>query len=582
MTIHHKLYPAKPYHRRYAQPLPPLLLSGDFPDYTPGVDYEGRIGIVDPIGRCRVRLLAGNLPDGYQLFVDNIAKQVVLRWPASAQEETRTGFPNGDFEQGQASWTLPTGWAVETVPYGSNPNNKALVYRGAGSGKARSVFFPLSGLPLINFSGLWHQGPSNKDNVDLYTNLLFRNEQGVESRVPGSKVGGMSNKFWHTSSGSASPTAGATQVAVELEVFRRNSRDREVMVDNVTWTLSYPVTVPQGEYPLSLEVTDSAGRIAVWSGTIYPPRALVFQWYVSGEVVGTASTFYRRVPSITDLEVFDLDVGGRGFICAGHRDVGLVSANPSNQSLYLTSLEGDLVQQAPLAGAQRQQNYFTRVYGDIVEFPMRRGVSRWNLSTNEASYFIVDTNHTGPASGCVFVNGMYYAVAGTGWGGGIIYQSENLEGPFVEVLNTHDDGVAYAEIQASITTGENGEVVAAFAVGPQVRLYRLVSGGLSWERHILPNSAGGDTVVVQWAADRYWLMRRGLPTSVWSSETFGELLTSSKQLVNGDYKAMHAASDNVILESWGTDHATSIDGGATFQLVDDLGLRLNGACPVLI
>ena len=362
MSLHNKLYPARPYHRRYAQPVPPLGLSGSLSNYDAGVDYEGRLSITNSIGRCTVQLVSGDLPTGYQLFVDNFTKQVVLKFPATAQEETRSGMPNGDFEQGQGGWNLPTGWAVETVPYGSNPTNKALVYRGAGSGRARSDWFPLNGLPLINFSALWNQGPSNKDNVDLYTNILFKNSAGVESRVSGSKVGGLSNSTWHASSGSSSPTTGATQVALEFEVFRRNSRDRETFVDNATWTLSYPVQLPQESYTITLRVRDSAGRTADWTGTIQQNLIPTWKWVVSK----LAYFAVRESPSSATILRTGTD-SGRGFF-SSLRDRWLAVGNSgailstSDGGVSFTTIATLPLEFAPTNGTRRSMQFGSSFY----------------------------------------------------------------------------------------------------------------------------------------------------------------------------------------------------------------------------
>lgn len=257
--------------------LPPLRLEGDFPLYTSSGDYRGTIDIIDAVGRCTVRVLESNLPQGYRVFVDNFNNKVVLTFGAPPAPETRSGLPNGDFEDGEEGWDLKNGWAVETVDRDGDASNQALVYRGPGSSKITSARFPIEGESYNQFEGLWNQGPSNKANVDLYTNLVVTDADGTfVTRFMGSKVHDMSNKSWHVSEGTGRPPKRDDLFGqVELEVFRRNSRSRPVYVDNVEWNITYVVPAPEGDYTLSLEVTDSAGRKAYWIGSITESAVIV-------------------------------------------------------------------------------------------------------------------------------------------------------------------------------------------------------------------------------------------------------------------------------------------------------------------
>lgn len=264
MSHHIRLYNARGVEDNH----PPLGLVGTLDNYTYGEEYTGRLDIVNPVGKCVARLVEGNLPVGYQIFVDNFNDQVVIKLPRMVLSETRTGLPNGNFEDGDGGWETKTGWAIETVPYEGNATNRAMVYRGGGSSKLRSDRFPIRGESLSRFSALWNQGPSNKKNVDLYTNLVVTDEAGTKvAYFQGNKIHDESNKSWHTSSGEGRPPLrDDLYAAIELEVFRRNSRAREVFVDNVEWNLTWQSSIPQDDYYLTVEVKDSLGRTASWTG----------------------------------------------------------------------------------------------------------------------------------------------------------------------------------------------------------------------------------------------------------------------------------------------------------------------------
>lgn len=280
----------KPSHVHRAQQLP-LAVAGELPDYTPGDAYEGRLDILGSVGRCRVELLEGDLPPGTEVFVDNFTRQVVVKWPPySPARPTEEGIVNNDFSLGTlAGWRDMRGnsWQVglydsttpgykDNPPPGPAPGNLAAWLRGHGRGNhdLLSDLYPtVPGLPM-SASSLWYQGPSNKDNNNLFTGIQFYTPGRVPLGEPvlGDRIHDRTNKARHRSTVTTQAPAGAGFASVLLRAYRRNSRNRELNVDDVvTSGFSYVSSVGwEGEtdFPLALRVTDSTGRTAVWEGVI--------------------------------------------------------------------------------------------------------------------------------------------------------------------------------------------------------------------------------------------------------------------------------------------------------------------------
>lgn len=296
----------KPSHVHRAQQLP-LAVVGELPGYTPGEAYEGRLDILGSIGRCRVDLLEGELPPGTQVFVDNFAKKVVVKWPTfSPARPTEEGIVNNDFSLGSlAGWRDMRGnsWQVglydpttpgykDNPPPGPAPGNLAAWLRGHGRGNhdLLSDLYPtVPGLPM-SASSLWYQGPSNKDNNNLWTGIQFYTPGRVPLGEPvlGDRIHDRTNKARHRSTVTTQAPAGAGFASVLLRAYRRNSRNRELNVDDVTTSgfsyVSETGWVGETDFPLSLRVQDSAGKVAYWSGVISmqpQTRWAVWEYYAA-------------------------------------------------------------------------------------------------------------------------------------------------------------------------------------------------------------------------------------------------------------------------------------------------------------
>lgn len=268
---------------------PPLQVVGLLPSYEEGVAYEGRLSILNAIGDCTTELLDGtSLPPGATATVDNATKEVVIRWPPYSPPATeKPGIINWNFEEGDLTgWTDLRGgsWDVyvydrgtpgaKDIPYLPADGNRAARMEGVGRGEhpLESIRYPaVPGEPVMARS-LWYQGPSNKDNNNLWTAIVFYGPGGRELEVRGDRIHDRTNKRRHYSTANAITPSWANEKSVRLIAHRRNSRNRLINVDDVqTQGFTYATGVPDDavDYRVSLKVTDSANRIAYWSGEVY-------------------------------------------------------------------------------------------------------------------------------------------------------------------------------------------------------------------------------------------------------------------------------------------------------------------------
>ena len=259
--------------------VPPLRVVGSLPGYEQGTVYEGRLDIVDNIGKCTVELLDNNLPPGATAHVDNFNNEVVIRWPAySLPDEEKAGILNWDFQlETLEGWNDLRGnsWSVKQYTgHGEPSTNYAAWMEGVGRGDhiLESILYPAIPSEAVMARSLWDQGPSNKDNNNLWTAVQFYTPGKVRLGEPvyGDRIHDRTNKQRHHSTVNTTTPSGAGWKSVLLIAHRRNSRNRWITVDNVeTAGFDYSTGVDNGDdFFLTVRVRDSANRVALWSGII--------------------------------------------------------------------------------------------------------------------------------------------------------------------------------------------------------------------------------------------------------------------------------------------------------------------------
>lgn len=263
-----------------------LSITGALPEYTPGDAFEGRLQINNAIGRCKVELMPDAvLPSGVAVRVDNVTKEIVLKWTAFEIVDPVEDSPvlNGDFEAGDdGNWlNHHRGWSIVN---GS----------GRGGGHA-AQFGPIRGInnyvgtlvPVTNASSIIklqcdiNHGSAPTGDLAVGPFLLWydANRLLVRWTDPNQYVRGGKNGDWHSYSFAegASGDVNIKYVAPGLTANRKGASN-SCWVDNVRWNHRY--TLGQDTYDdyfVHVKVTDSLNRVAYWSGYI------TFQsvWYTS-------------------------------------------------------------------------------------------------------------------------------------------------------------------------------------------------------------------------------------------------------------------------------------------------------------
>lgn len=291
------------YNRPKGDPWPRLMLVGMLDGYELNQAYSGRLQILNQRGDCTAALVKGSLPPGTVIWVDNPAKEVVVEFPGYSYipppppdpddpdpeppPPPERGLFNGDIEEGAKGWRLGSNWYVQSAPAQGVVGSKGLACTDPVASFAESDPVACDPGTSITAEALWFQGPSNKKNVDLYTQLVWRDAGMREIRVDtGNKVHDQTNTRSHWSRVTASAPPGTAFASVRLLMYRRRYA-REVVVDSVNWTHfktspvvippkpikpTEPIPPPPPEYPEEFPITigcwDAAGRYAEWVGVL--------------------------------------------------------------------------------------------------------------------------------------------------------------------------------------------------------------------------------------------------------------------------------------------------------------------------
>lgn len=247
----------------------PLLVVGDLPRALPFVPYEGRLQIYNAVGGCTVRQIDGDrLPPGHRLYVDQATKQVVLAWPA--YQAGAAPIINPGFERGPTGWDTGAGWviATENPPTGSwaagynNQQGESVI-----SSTARYECYPGQ---RTTAKCKVRQGASAEGNAGASVLLEYRDEGGqVVGRVEGNRVMSASKNRVYDSNVVGIAPAGAATINIAGNGIRHRE-NKILFVDDFEWdhTVAAVGLDHQEEFRLTLQVSDSAGRSAIWTGVI--------------------------------------------------------------------------------------------------------------------------------------------------------------------------------------------------------------------------------------------------------------------------------------------------------------------------
>lgn len=251
-------------------PAPPALaVTGTLDNYEVGAAYSDRLQIENAIGKCAVEVISSDLPIGALVYVDNLSSEVVVRWPAFSLTATDVLF-NGGFEAGNEGWSLSGPWEINNTGDAETGSYSAEFKKGTrGEFKMIGSPVPVDSPTTIVITARVQQGASSAGNAGAGVGLLWYNGAGATiAETSGPKVTSGSGGAWNTASHSGTRPAGAALVAPVITGFRERE-NKAFWVDNVQWDHEYFAgSDSEDGYSLSVEVTDSAGRVASWSGTI--------------------------------------------------------------------------------------------------------------------------------------------------------------------------------------------------------------------------------------------------------------------------------------------------------------------------
>jgi hypothetical protein len=252
-----------------------ITITGVLEDYLVGEAYESRLDINNSIGRCTVEILGeSSLPPGAFVRVDNVTKEVVVKWAAHEEVEVARDVPNGSFEDGDdGTWNKGSGWTIGTGA-GYSPQSGTYSARFASVKTAGSE---LLGVPVpakpgdrIRLVGQVQQGASSKGNAGAQVALVFSNLSGdTLRRKDGGMVSSGSGGAWGASVAEETAPAGTALVRAVVKAFRK-SENKPLWVDSLRWDHTYTIGQNDdgGRYFLSIKVTDAENRAAHWSGWI--------------------------------------------------------------------------------------------------------------------------------------------------------------------------------------------------------------------------------------------------------------------------------------------------------------------------
>ena len=302
-----------------------LSVTGELEGYTEGEAYQSRLSINNSIGRCTVKILESTLPPGAVVRVDNITKEVVVKWAAYTEVvEEETLVPNGDFELGDdGTWYLGPGWEIGEFDCYDGTTSARFANEKTKGSDVVSPLIPAKLNDYIRLTGQVQQGGSSKGNAGARVSLIYSDAAGAElQRNSGNLVTSGKDGNWNLSTAEGGAPAGTAGVRAVVSAYR-NKQNRPLFVDQIKWNHKYVLGQNDDSYYfLSIQVTDAENRIAYWKGNVeeyglfltssllpmLERERLGITPYVIGAGGGVAPTSSRRdnvrvTPGIVSFEV---------------------------------------------------------------------------------------------------------------------------------------------------------------------------------------------------------------------------------------------------------------------------------------
>lgn len=289
-----------------------MTITGELEGYTAGEDYESRLQINNSVGRCKVEILESTLPPGSAVRIDNLSKEVVVKWPAYVKvEEELSLVPNGNFESGDdGTWMYGPGGGGQGWSIGSGPDydtfdgtHSARFANYKGGSDLNLVPIPAKVNDYIRATAQVQQGASSDGKAAGSIHMYYLDANGGRLlHLAGNNVRSGSNGDWHPSNVEGSAPAGTAFVQLSISAYR-TKQNHPLWVDAVTWDHKYTLGQESDDiYYLSIKVTDGLNQVAYWDGTIeeygvfYTSKPYSVVCVDSTKVDGTASIDFREPP----------------------------------------------------------------------------------------------------------------------------------------------------------------------------------------------------------------------------------------------------------------------------------------------
>lgn len=270
--MHFRLF-NKPAAFGLANPPGAMWIDGVYEDYVAGEPYEGRVQIHGSKGLMKVEILDSNLPPGASVYIDQITKEVVVKWlKYEPPVNTIKGVPNGSFET-QEFWELVGPGTPCSIEQGWSPDGKGnLTYRDQkGQYKVYGAWAPVSSRTRqILLTAKVEHGKSSKGNASCAIALAWYDEkrQLVREDVGNAVTNGGKGRWYDTKvfQSSGDPAIRFVRPCV---IFDRRKQNHPIHAGQVEWDHAYEQGYLEDETKfVEVKVTDSLHNVAIHRGII--------------------------------------------------------------------------------------------------------------------------------------------------------------------------------------------------------------------------------------------------------------------------------------------------------------------------
>lgn len=298
MTQHIRIYPPP---LALRGPPAALQVTGVLPSYKVGSRYDGRLQIINAIGKCRVQIMPDStMPTETRLSVDNVTHEVVVVIPYLQPVPQPIVAANLSFEDGDSGWLKGPGVRISDTEQ-KHDGAWSAVYDGKQMGLSEiesDTFVPVTGGQSVSATAWFQQGGGDvgEESGRIVLNWYATDKQRSSYKMPGERDSGFSagnlvddgrRGAWHTSNVNANaPEDGFARLGFS---FSRRRRHFPCWLDQFSWnataTFIPEPLQPETNYYLHLRVTDGAGRTADWRGYIFEYAILLTSQLYAVEVL---------------------------------------------------------------------------------------------------------------------------------------------------------------------------------------------------------------------------------------------------------------------------------------------------------